>query len=87
MANIKSAKKRIRQTITKTYQNNYYRIQFKKAKKAIKKAVVAKTDKKTIAELLTKFYSIVDKCAKKNIFHKNKASRLKSRISKMVLKS
>ncbi|GIW63124.1 MAG: 30S ribosomal protein S20 [Patescibacteria group bacterium] len=87
MANTKSAKKRIRQTITKTYQNNYYRIQFKKAKKAIQKALAGGSDKKVLSDLLSKFYSIVDKCAKKNVFHKNKASRLKSRISKMVLKS
>ncbi len=87
MANTKSAKKRIRQTQKRTFLNNGYRRAVKKAKKAIQKALQSKADKKQIQKLLQEFYSIVDKTAKRNIFHKNKAARLKSRITKMVLKS
>jgi len=87
MANTKSAKKRIRQTQKRTFLNNGYRRAVKKVKKAIQKAVQSNADKKQIQKLLREFYSIVDKTAKRNIFHKNKAARLKSRITKMVLKS
>ena len=86
MANIKSAKKRIRQTKKRTMVNEKYRQTIKNLKKQIKKAIEKKEPMKKIKELLDKFYSAVDKAAKRHVIHKRKAARLKSRISKKVVK-
>ncbi len=86
MPNIKSAKKKLRQDKKRTKINERYRIEIKKTKKAVRKAAESKAGKKKIEELLTKFYSIVDKAAKRHVIHKNKAARLKSRITKLVQK-
>ena len=80
MANIKSAKKRIRNSEAKRDRNRY---QHKTTRTAIKGLKTAKG--KTEAEaLLPKVTQMVDKLAKKNIIHKNKASNLKSKLTKMV---
>lgn len=52
-------------------------------KKSIKKyqALVASKNAGEAATTLKKVYSLLDKAAKKNIIHKNKASRDKSRLS------
>lgn len=49
------------------------------AKEAIKK-FKSKPTKKNLADA----YSAIDKAAKRNIFHKNKASRLKAKLAKKV---
>ncbi len=41
-------------------------------------------DKKTASELLPKVAAMLDKLAKKNIIHDNKASNLKSSLTKLV---
>ncbi len=43
--------------------------------------------KNSIEKEKNKFFSIVDKAVKKNIFHKNKAARKKSRIIKFIKKN
>lgn len=80
MANIKSAKKRIRNSEAKRDRNRY---QHKSTRTAIKSLRTAK-DKKEAQELLPKITQMVDKLAKKNIIHKNKASNLKSKLTKFV---
>ncbi|MCC8019922.1 MAG: 30S ribosomal protein S20 [Rikenellaceae bacterium] len=76
MANHKSAKKRIRQTQVKRLQNRYYH---KTARNAVK--ALRNTSEKEAAEtLLPKVSSMLDKLAKKNIIHKNKAGNLKSSL-------
>jgi small subunit ribosomal protein S20 len=40
------------------------------------------SDKKEAEELLPKLYAMIDKMAKKNLIHKNKAGNLKSSITK-----
>lgn len=82
MANHKSALKRIRQTATRTLRNKY---QHKTTRNAVKN-LRSTTDKKTAAEMLPKVASMLDKLAKKNIIHKNKASNLKSKLTKHVAK-
>lgn len=73
MANHKSSKKRIRQTETKRLQNRYYH---KTARNAVK--ALRNTSDKSVAEaLLPKVTAMLDKLAKKNIIHKNKAGNLK----------
>ena len=42
------------------------------------------TDKKEASGLLLHVSSLIDKLAKKNIIHKNKAANLKSKLTKQV---
>ena len=80
MANHKSALKRIRSNEAKRLRNKY---QHKTARTFIKR-LKETTDKKQGEELLTQVVSMVDKLSKKNIIHKNKASNLKSKLTKHV---
>ena len=79
MANHKSSIKRIRETETRRLHNRYYA---KTMRNAVRK-LRATTEKEEAASLLVKVTSMLDKLAKKNIIHKNKAANLKS---KLVLK-
>ena len=80
MANHKSALKRIRQANTRKLANRYYA---KTARNAVRN-LRATTEKATAAELLPKVSSMLDKLAKKNIIHKNKAGNLKSKLTLYV---
>ena len=82
MANHKSAKKRIKQTIKRNENNRYYA---KTARNAVRK-LRATTDKAEAAAQLPKVSSMLDKLAKKNVIHANKAANLKSKLSKLVNK-
>ena len=80
MANHKSSIKRIRANATKRLRNRY---QAKTTRNAIKKLRVS-TDKAEATTLLTKVISMLDRLAKKNVIHKNKASNNKSKLTKFV---
>ena len=82
MANHKSALKRIRSNEKKRVLNRY---QHKTTRNAIKALRLA-TDKNDAASKLAGVISMIDKLAKKNIIHDNKASNLKSKLSKHVSK-
>jgi small subunit ribosomal protein S20 len=76
MANHKSSKKRIRQTETRRLRNRYYHKTTRNAVKALRN-----TSDKTAAEtLLPKVTAMLDKLAKRNIIHKNKAGNLKGSL-------
>ncbi|MCL1934528.1 MAG: 30S ribosomal protein S20 [Candidatus Azobacteroides sp.] len=77
MANHKSAIKRIRQTLTRRLRNRYYA---KTARNAVRKLRVT-TDKTEAVELYKKVSSMLDRLAKKNVIHKNKAGNLKSKLA------
>jgi small subunit ribosomal protein S20 len=80
MANHESALKRIRQTNVKRLHNRYYA---KTARNAVKN--LRTTEEKSEAQTLyPKVCSLLDKLAKKNIIHKNKAANLKSKLAKHV---
>jgi len=80
MANHKSALKRIRRNESRRVVNRY---QHKTTRNAMKK-LREMTDKKEAQKLLPEVYSMLDKLAKKNIIHANKAANLKSSLSKHV---
>ena len=80
MANHKSALKRIRSNKAKAERNRY---QHKTARNAVRK-LRATTNKKEAEEMLPKVCSMLDKLAKTNIIHKNKAARHKSRLNHHV---
>lgn len=73
---IKSAKKKLRKDIKRTKENKKLKIQ---AVAALKKARKSPTEK-----IVREAFSLVDKAAKKNIFHKNKAARIKSTLAKLL---
>jgi small subunit ribosomal protein S20 len=80
MANHKSAIKRIRSNKDKTERNKY---QHKSTRSAIEK-LRETTDKKEANSLLLYVISMIDKLVNKNIIHKNKASNLKSKLTRKV---
>jgi len=80
MANHKSALKRVRQSEKRRVHNKYYA---KTTRNLIK--VIRQAGEKAQAEgLLPKVSSMLDKLAKRNIIHKNKAANLKSKLTKHV---
>ena len=82
MANHKSSIKRIRQTQTKRLRNRYVAKTARNAVKALRNL----TDKTQAQELYKKVSSMLDKLAKKNVIHKNKAGNLKSKLALHVNK-
>jgi small subunit ribosomal protein S20 len=80
MANHKSALKRIRSNNKKRLLN---RFQHKTARNAIKK-LKALTNKKEAAKMFPSVASLIDKLAKKNIIHANKAANLKSKLARHI---
>ena len=86
MANSKSALKRIRQNAVRNTRNTELKTRVKTFRKQTLTAVEA-GDKDAAQASLSKFASAVDKCAQKNIFHKNKAANLKSKAAAFVSKT
>ena len=80
MAHHLSAKKRIRQSESKRVKNKYYA---RTARTAVKK-LRGTTDKASANEQYSDVVSMLDKLAKNNVIHKNKASNLKSKLAKHV---
>lgn len=78
----KSAQKRARQTIKKTERNRKYKALIKGS---LKRALTD-TDKTSTEEQVKKTTQILDRAATKGVIHKNKASRLKSRIARHLNK-
>jgi len=82
MANHKSALKRIRANETKRLRNRY---QHKTTRTAVRK-LRSTQDVAEAQTLLKTVSSMLDRLAKKNVIHKNKASNLKSSLTKYVNK-
>lgn len=80
MANHKSALKRIRANEAKRLRNRFYL----KTTRTFEKKLRKTTNKAEATELLSKVAAMLDKLAKKNIIHKNKASNHKSKLAKYV---
>ena len=82
MANHKSSLKRIRQDKKKALHNKYYA---KTMRNAVRK-LRALTSKDEAVALYPKVQKMLDKLAKTNIIHKNKASNLKSSLANQINK-
>ncbi|SHG10422.1 30S ribosomal protein S20 [Dysgonomonas macrotermitis] len=80
MANHKSAIKRIRQADAKRLRNRYVA---KTTRNSVKK-LRAITDKEEARKLYPSVASMLDRLAKKNVIHKNKAANLKSKLAHHV---
>ncbi len=85
LANIKSAKKRIKVIEAKTLRNKMIKSKVKTLVKKVE-AAVAQSDKAAAATALTEAVVAIDKAAAKGIFHKNTAARKVSRLTKAVNK-
>jgi len=77
MANHKSCLKRLRQTKTRTEHNRYYA---KTMRNAVRK-LRSTTDKEEAVKLLPTVQKMLDKLAKTDIIHANKAANLKSSLA------
>jgi small subunit ribosomal protein S20 len=85
LANIKSAKKRILATETKTARNKAIRSKVKTAVKKVNAAVEA-NDKDAALVALKAATVEIDKACTKGVYHKNTASRKVSRLATAVNK-
>ena len=82
MANHKSALKRIRSNESKRLRNKY---QHKTTRNAVRKLREI-TDKKEAETMLPSVFTMLDKLAKRNVIHKNKAANLKSGLQVKINK-
>lgn len=83
MANIKSAKKRIKVTETRTARNKSIKSAVKTSIKKVEAAVAAK-DKEAAEAALKAAVSKISKASSKGVYHKNNAGRKISRLTKAV---
>lgn len=77
MANHKSALKRIRANNVKRDRNRYYHKTTRNAVRALRE----NTDKAEVEKRISEVFSMIDKLAKRNVIHKNKAANLKSSLA------
>jgi small subunit ribosomal protein S20 len=77
MANHKSSEKRIRQSAKRKLLNKYYA---KTMRNAVKKLRLT-TEKVDAETLYPKVTSLIDRLAKKDVIHDNKAANLKSKLA------
>ena len=80
MANHPSALKRIRQNEVRQLHNRFYQ---KTMRNAVRKFRSLES-KKEATEQMPKLYAMIDKLAKRNMIHKNKAANLKSGLTKFA---
>lgn len=83
MANIKSAKKRILVTETRTARNKAIRSEVKTSIKKVEAAVAA-SDKAAAEVALKNATSVIESACSKGVYHKNNAARKVSRLNKLV---
>ncbi|MDO4171662.1 MAG: 30S ribosomal protein S20 [Prevotellaceae bacterium] len=82
MANHKSCEKRIRQTAKRTLHNKYYA---KTMRNAVRK-LRAINDKEEAVKMYPTVQKMLDKLAKNNIIHANKAANIKSSLTAYIQK-
>ncbi|RRN80529.1 30S ribosomal protein S20 [Pseudoxanthomonas sp. SGD-10] len=83
MANIKSAKKRAKQTIVRNQRNSSQRSMLRTAVKKVIKALDA-NDVATAQEAFKAAQPLLDRLSARGLIHKNKAARHKSRLSARI---
>ncbi len=83
MANSAQARKRARQAVARNNHNASMRSMMRTSIKRVRQAIEA-GDKNAANEVFQKASSIIDRVADKNIIHKNKAARHKSRLAASI---
>ena len=85
MPNLDQAKKALRQDKRRRVFNDAWRAKLRAGYKAMRLAV-AEGDKKKAEATYVDVSSVLDRAAKRNIIHPNKAARKKSRLAQAVAK-
>jgi len=83
MANTAQARKRARQSVARNKHNASLRSTLRTAIKRVREAIAA-GDQTAASTVFQKSTSVIDRIADKNIIHKNKAARHKSRLSAAI---
>ncbi len=83
MANSAQARKRARQAVARNKHNSSMRSMLRTAIKRVRQAIEA-GDQAAANEVFRKASSVIDRVADKQIIHKNKAARHKSRLSAAI---
>ncbi|HSD60303.1 MAG TPA: 30S ribosomal protein S20 [Burkholderiales bacterium] len=83
MANTAQARKRAKQSLARRAHNDSLESKLRTAVKSVRKAI-AGGDKAAARKALQEASSTVDSIADKNVIHKNRAARNKSRLSKAI---
>ena len=79
----KSAKKALRQTLSRTDRNKNRKLVLRRAIRVVEKAALAK-DTAALTPALSTAYKLADKAVKQQVIHKNKAAHIKSRLAKLA---
>jgi small subunit ribosomal protein S20 len=74
----KQAAKKLRHDRKRTVQTDKIQLSLRKLIKSVRQKPTAKS--------LTEVYSALDRATKSHVIHKNKAARLKARLSKLLKK-
>lgn len=83
MANIKSARKRARQSQKRALRNASQRSMLRTSVKKVVSAI-DKRDKNAAAKAYNEAVPVIDRMANRGIIHKNKGARHKSRLSERI---
>jgi small subunit ribosomal protein S20 len=90
MANNKSAKKRILISKRNNLQNRFYKSSVRTLTKRFLKDLEtykdsqSNVDREKLQIVLNSIYSLIDKGAKKNVYHKNTAARKKAKLAALL---
>lgn len=84
MPNTKGAKKRLRQNVVRRDRNRITRTRMRHSLRKFREAVAAKNIDEA-KELSRITGQLLDKAASKGVIHRNKAARLKSRMSHLIV--
>ena len=80
MANLMSAKKRVRQNEKHRLYNRYYA----KTMRTLLKRIREEKDKEQARQLFPELQRQLDKLVRRNIIHRNKAANIKSSVAKAL---
>lgn len=83
MANSPQARKRARQAVARNQHNASLRSAMRTSIKRVRQAIEA-GDKAAANQVFSRATSMIDRVADKNIIHKNKAARHKSRLAAAI---
>ncbi len=83
MANTKSAQKNNRKTIARTLRNRSRKSRLKTLAKKVQ-TLAAGDDKEALKAAAVEYVSAMDRAAKTNLVHSNKASRTKAAMAKLI---
>ncbi len=83
MANTKSAQKNHRKTVARTLRNRSRKTRLKTLAKKVQ-ALAAAGDKEALRAAANEYISAMDRAAKTNLVHSNKANRTKASMAKLL---